>query len=147
MTDDENVRQIVERLVSLHGEGGVCPSASDWRAIFALRGAGAIHILNLLKYKPQVATSDGTIAGAAAYARYAAGVGAAFNRAGGERIFFGRVGHMFALGPSADWDAAVLTRYPSADALAQMWLDPELVVAHESRVDGVERSQVLVFGG
>lgn len=51
----------------------------------------------------------------------------------------------FAFGAVSGWDAAVVTRYPSAEALAQMWLDPRFVAAHNNRVDGVERSQVFVF--
>jgi uncharacterized protein (DUF1330 family) len=40
--------------------------------------------------------------------------------------------------------AAVVIRYPSARALADMWLDPEFIAAHSHRVDGGE-SRVLVF--
>lgn len=53
---------------------------------------------------------------------------------------------MFAFGSANDWDAAIVTLYPSAHALAAMWLDPEFVGAHQNRQDGVEGSQVLVFG-
>jgi uncharacterized protein (DUF1330 family) len=73
-------------------------------------------------------------------------VGAAFVRVGGQRVYFGRVGHIFAMGEASDWDAAIVTRYPSADALAQMWLSPEFIDAHKNRTHGVERSQVLMFG-
>src|SRR6266481_1227812 len=49
------------------------------------------------------------------------------------------VGHMFGLGPVNDWDAAIVTRYPSAEALAEMWLSREFIAAHKNRADGVER--------
>ncbi len=137
---------LIEKLVEIHGEEGVCPTAHSWREIFKLGQSGPIHIINLLKFRQQVDTPEGSISGAAAYGKYTAGVGTAFVRVGGQRIYFGRVGHIFALGDAGDWDAAIVTRYPSADALAQMWLSPEFVDAHKNRTDGVERSQVLVFG-
>jgi uncharacterized protein (DUF1330 family) len=137
---------LIEKLVKTHGEAGVCPTAHSWREIFKLGQSSPIHIINLLKFKQLVDTPEGSISGAAAYGKYTAGVGTAFVRVGGQRIYFGRVRHMFGLGDVADWDAAIVTRYPSADALAQMWLSPEFIEAHRNRADGVERSQVLVFG-
>ena len=65
---------------------------------------------------------------------------------GGELVFFGRVSHMFAFAAGDAWDAVIVTRYPSAKALAEMWLDPEFIAAHANRVDGVMRSQALVIG-
>jgi uncharacterized protein (DUF1330 family) len=141
----DDTSALVERLISVHGQEGVCPTASDWRAILALEGQGPFHLLNLLKFKQHVDTPNGAMLGAVAYAKYTSGVAKAFARVGGQRIFFGRVEHMFAFGTAASWDAAIVTRYPSARALADMWLDPEFVAAHENRIDGVERSQVLIF--
>jgi uncharacterized protein (DUF1330 family) len=143
----DDTAALVARLIEMHGEGGVCPTAEDWFKIMALGENGPVHILNLLKFKDEVETGEGPISGAAAYGKYSAGVSGAFSRAGGQRLYFGRVGHMFGLGVGDDWDAAILTRYPSAAALAQMWLSPEFVAAHEHRADGLERSQVMVFGG
>ena len=140
------MEDLVRRLVETHGEEGVCPTANSWREIFRLGKETPVHIINLLKFRSEVDGPEGPISGAAAYAKYTAGVGPAFARVGGQRVYFGRVGHMFALGPASDWDAAIVTRYPSADALAQRWLSPEFIDAHKSRADGVERSQVLVFG-
>jgi uncharacterized protein (DUF1330 family) len=142
----QNIDSLVKQLVATHGEDGVCPTAESWREIFKLGGDNPVHIINLLKFKHRVESSDGPIAGAVAYGKYSAGVAGAFSRVGGKRLYFGRVGHMFGLGPLNDWDAAVVTRYPSAGALAEMWLSEEFIGAHKDRTDGVERSQVLVFG-
>jgi uncharacterized protein (DUF1330 family) len=138
-TDD-----LVRQLVALHGEEGICPTAADWRGILAIEGA--IHVLNLLAFKDEVPTATGTRSGADAYRQYTTTVAEPFARAGGERVFFGAVGHVFAFGATDQWDTAILTRYPSARALAAMWLDPDFVAAHGNRVDGVERSQVMIFG-
>ena len=142
----DNTESLIEKLVETHGEEGVCPTAHSWREIFRLGKDGPFHLINLLKFRSEVGAPNGPISGAAAYAKYSAGVGPAFARVGGQRIYFGRVGHAFGLGPVGDWDAVIVTRYPSADALAQMWLSPEFIEAHKNRADGVERSQVLVFG-
>ena len=142
----QDIDSLVKQLVATHGEGGVCPSAESWREIFKLGGDNPIHIINLLKFRHRVESPDGPIAGAVAYGKYSAGVAAAFSRVGGKRLYFGRVGHMFGLGPLNDWDATIVTRYPSALALAEMWLSEEFMAAHKNRSDGVERSQVLVFG-
>ena len=142
----QNIDSLVKQLVAIHGEDGICPIAESWREIFRLGGNSPIHIINLLKFKHRVESAGGPIAGAIAYAKYSAGVGGAFSRVGGKRLYFGRVGHMFGLGPVDDWDAAIVTRYPSAEALAEMWLSREFIAAHKNRADGVERSQVLVFG-
>lgn len=141
-----NIDSLVTQLVATHGEQGVCPTAESWREILRLGDNSPIHIINLLKFKDRVASAAGSIAGAVAYGKYSAGVAGAFSRVGGKRLYFGRVGHMFGLGPLTDWDAAVVTRYPSAGALADMWLSEEFIAAHHDRSDGVERSQVLVFG-
>jgi uncharacterized protein (DUF1330 family) len=142
----EEQEDLVRKLVETHGEEGVCPTADSWREIFNLGGDGPIHIINLLKFRQHVDTAEGSISGATAYGKYVAGVAPAFARMGGQRVYFDRVGHIFAFGAVSDWDAAIVTRYPSADALARMWLSPEFVDAHHNRADGVERSQVLVFG-
>ena len=134
---------LVEQLVALHGEEGVCPTADDWRAILAVDGR--VVLLNLLAFVHYVDAYAGPRNGALEYYEYRQAVGPAFLRAGGRELYFGEVGHRFGTAEPQRWDAAVLTRYPSARALAGMWLDPEFVAAHRSRVDGVAESQVLVF--
>jgi uncharacterized protein (DUF1330 family) len=142
--DDASDEELVAHLIGLHGEEGICPSAADWRAILAV--PGAIHVLNLLAFVDDVPTPTGVRSGEDAYRRYTMSVAGPFARAGGERVFFGAVGHVFTFGAVDAWDTAILTRYPSALALAGMWLDPEFVQAHQHRVDGVTRSLVMIFG-
>jgi hypothetical protein len=136
---------LVDRLVEVHGEGGICPTADDWRSILRFDPGGPIFILNLLKFKQTTSVSGETMSGSSAYDRYAIGVAPAFARAGGKQVFFGRVGHSFPDSADVEWDAAIVTRYPSPRALADMWLDSDFIEAHEHRVDGVEQSRVLIF--
>ena len=151
MTDlSPELQALVNQLVAIHGEDGVCPTADDWRVILSGPSDKPVTILNLLTFKPQVQTPDGARPGASAYRSYANGVAAAFARVGGKRVLFGKVGHSFGLLPAAQaaiagWDAAIVTRYPTPRALARFWLDPEFIAAHAHRIDGIERSQVLVL--
>jgi uncharacterized protein (DUF1330 family) len=133
---DSMQQTLVQRLVDLHGESGLSPSAADWHAILSQPSTEPLAILNLLEFK-----LDG---GREAYHSYSQAVGPAFLRVGGKRRFFGQVAHIFPA--SAGWNAAILTIYPSPQALAEMWLDPEFIAAHAHRIDGVLRSQVLVMG-
>jgi uncharacterized protein (DUF1330 family) len=137
---------LIARLVSIHGEEGICPTEHDWRTIFAVGAGRPVELVNLLAFAPQVDTQEASISGAEAYSRYTSGISKAFARAGGELVFFGHVRHMFSFGGGDAWDAVIVTRYPSPAALAEMWLDPEFIAAHANRLDGVARSQALVFG-
>ena len=137
--------QIISQLVDIHGEGGLSPTRADWQAIFAL--PGRVRILNLLAFEDSVETDQGRVTGAEAYAAYAAAAGPVFQRVGGQREFFGPVAHLFHLNAPGTWDAAIMTLYPSAAALAEMWLDADYVVAHTSRASGLRQSQVLIFDG
>jgi len=145
----QELDDLVHQLVALHGEGGVCPTAEDWRAILRGQADAPVTVLNLLKFTSVVQTPEGASSGASAYRRYSAMVSAAFARVGGKLIYFGKVGHGFAFAAPSPlvegWDAAILTRYPSPRALAAFWLDPEFVAAHAHRIDGVERSQAFVL--
>ncbi len=127
---------VIDRLVTLHGEDGAVPTRPEWSAILAMPEA-PIFILNLLAFAPN--------GGAQAYQHYIQGVGPAFERAGGEQVFYGPAALTFGMNADGAWDAAILTRYPSPGALAQMWLDPDFVQAHKSREDGLTRSQVVVI--
>ncbi|MGH1351117.1 MAG: DUF1330 domain-containing protein [Methyloligellaceae bacterium] len=140
MSDD-----IIQKLIATHGEGGAAPTLEDWQAIFQIQGS--VPILNLLKFKPSVTGNAGNITGEEAYGRYANEAGPAFARAGGQQLFYGKAHHIFGTGDTSDWDAVILTRYPSAKALANMWLDTVFIAAHRNRLDALERSQVLVFDG
>ncbi|MDY7106927.1 MAG: DUF1330 domain-containing protein [Actinomycetota bacterium] len=156
--DDRATAATIDRLVDLHGEGGMCPTAADWWRIFDLGADRPVTIVNLLGHEPTVRTPDGDVSGADAYRAYSAGIAGAFRRVGGRLLLSGHVRHAWGSDdavtsgdarpgtPSGDdhhaIDAVVVTRYPSASALAAMWLDDEFVAAHRHRVAGVRRSDV-----
>lgn len=141
----EDLLALVNRIICVHGEDGLCPTRADWEAIVRCPADKAINVLNLLKFKPEVETPDGPRSGFSAYASYSTGVGPAFTRAGGKTLYFGKVNHIFGTVAGTNWDAAILTRYPTPRALAEFWLDKEFVAAHAHRIDGVEQSRVIVL--
>jgi hypothetical protein len=67
------LQALVERLVELHGEEGLCPTRTDWTAILRCPVGEPSNILNLLKFKLEVQTPAGSIAGMAAYRRVESG--------------------------------------------------------------------------
>lgn len=126
---------IIDKLVELHGEDGLSPTRQDWKAIFAIQGS--VKILNLLVFDE--------VDGLGSYLAYSSQVSSVFQRHGGKLVYFGKSAHIFGNIPSEEWDAAILTHYPSAQALANFWLDEEFEDAHKNRVDGVKKSTVIVL--
>ena len=137
-----NINRINE-LIAVHGEGGAAPSRSDWEAIFAI-GDAPLQITNLLKFKSEVEFNGEMVPGLTAYQNYMSGNASAFQRVGGKRLYLGLVHSAFGHNTDTDWDLVIVTQYPSADALANMWLDEEFLEAHEYRDRCIERSCVLV---
>jgi uncharacterized protein (DUF1330 family) len=135
---------LVRKLVEIHGEQGICPTARDWTQVLNSARDQPLTILNLLQFKPTVEAAGATITGWQAYTAYSTEVGAAFARVGGKLVYFGKVSHMFP-DTGGTWDAAVMTRYPTPRALAEFWLDHEFIRAHRLRIDGVERSCIIVL--
>lgn len=141
------IKSLIARIVGVHGEGGLAPTAASWRRIFEVADEGPITFVNLLGFHPTVAVSEGSLTGEQTYHRYLRATGGPFERMGGELLYFGSVGHSFGLDDHGDWDAVIITRYPSARAVADMWLDDEFVAAHANRHAGLARSEVLVSPG
>lgn len=141
----DELHTLIQKLIDTHGEFGICPTRADWTAILKCPADKPLNVLNLLQFKPEVATPQGTVSGQTAYGHYVADVGPAFARAGGKSLYHGKVNHMFGTVAGPDWHVAILTQYPTPLALANFWLDPEFVAAHSHRVHGVEQSRVLVM--
>jgi uncharacterized protein (DUF1330 family) len=141
------IESLIARIVGVHGEEGLAPTVASWRRIFEVADDGPVTFVNLLGFHPTVTSSESSLTGEQAYHRYTRATAGPFGRVGGKLLFFGRVGHGFGLDDHGDWDAVIVTRYPSARALADMWLDTEFIAAHANRHAGVARSQVLVSPG
>ncbi len=138
-------RNMIDRIVAIHGEEGVCRTAKEWEEIMLRPAEEPVGIINLIKFKPTVQTAEGEISGWKAYNQYMESVGPAFMRVGGKRLFFGKVCNIFPASGADEWDTAIATRYPTPQALADFWLDEEFIQAHNHRVEGVEHGQVLLL--
>jgi uncharacterized protein (DUF1330 family) len=104
------------------------------------RHAGPVVILNMLKFKADA--GDGRT-GAEAYAAYGSAVTEIVQAYGGELVWSGRPEAVLSGDAAGGWDAVVLMRYPSAEALARMSDSPEYKAVHHDRVAGLERTTVI----
>ena len=93
---------------------------------------GAVVMLNLLRFRP-----DG---GRERYAEYAAHVGALSHRYGVERLYVGSGGRALVAEDGQEWDAAILVRYPSRRAFADMIRDPEYRAGAHLRTEALEEA-------
>ena len=134
----------IDRLIARHGDARTSPARADWEQIFALPEDAPVILVNLLAFAQDA--GDG-LSGAAAYARYVQRVGGAFQAVGGQQLFFGPAHHSFGVDTKGGWDALIITRYPSAQALADMWLSPAFCAAQGDGTHGLARSQVVVVDG
>lgn len=106
---------------------------------------GPIHMLNLVKLKPQAEYEDGRSAtGAEAYAAYGRESAPVFERLGGRIVWRGRMEHML-IGPAEGegWDLCFVAEYPSVQAFTDMIKDPEYRAAMVHRQAAVADSRLI----
>lgn len=105
----------------------------DAFAAFAKRAAeGPVHMLNLLRFKP-----DG---GAERYAEYGAAVAPLLEGVGGRAIFAGRPAE--SLIGEGSWDMMVLVEYPTRQAFLDMVSSPEYQEIGHLRTESLERAEL-----
>jgi len=117
----------------------------SFRAFRDVARAGPIHMLNLVKFKPQAEYDDGRKAtGAEAYAAYGRESAPVFDRLGGRIVWRGRMEHML-IGPATgeEWDLCFIAEYPSVEEFAAMIKDPEYREAMVHRQAGVADSRLI----
>jgi uncharacterized protein (DUF1330 family) len=102
-------------------------------AAFAKRASeGPVHMLNLLRFKP-----DG---GAERYAEYGAAVAPILEGVGGRPIFAGRPAE--SLIGEGDWDMMVLVEYPTRQAFLDMATSTEYQEIAHLRNESLERAEL-----
>ena len=87
--------------------GYIDPTKEDFARFRHMQRAGAIHMLNLVRFRPMAAYDDGTVAtGEEAYRNYARESGPIFARLGGRQVWVGKP-ELILIGPSDEhWDLA-----------------------------------------
>ena len=108
---------------------------------------GPIHMLNLVRLKPEATYPDGRKAsGAEAYAAYGRESGPVFTRLGGRIVWQGRF-ELMLIGPSDErWDHCFIAEYPTVGAFVEMIRDPVYREAVKHRQAAVEDSRLIRCG-
>ena len=102
---------------------------------------GPVVMVNLLKFKKDA--GDGRT-GAEAYAAYGAAVTEILKDYGADVVWAGRPEQLFSGEKTdADWDAVLLVRYPTAEALAAMSASSEYGAIYHDRIAGLERTTII----
>ncbi len=120
------------------------PTKEQFTVFREMQRPGVIHMLNLVRLRPQAAYPDGRSAtGEEAYRAYARESGPVFKRLGGRQFWIGRFEHML-IGPTTErWDRVFIAEYPSVDAFVQMIRDPIYREAVKHRQAAVEDSRLI----
>ena len=114
----------------------ISPTPAQLQA-FAEKGpAGAIVMVNLLKYRDREA-----------YMRYGAVAAKCVAARGGSIVWMGKQALVFIGGSEQDWDEVVCVRYPSRQKFLDMIADPEYLAAIPHRDAGLERTALLCCEG
>ena len=105
---------------------------------------GPIHMLNLVRLKPQASYPDGRSAsGAEAYAAYGRESGPVFKQLGGRIVWQGSF-ELMLIGPQHEhWDHVFIAEYPSVAAFVAMIRDPVYRQAVKHRQAAVEDSRLI----
>jgi uncharacterized protein (DUF1330 family) len=124
--------------------GYVEPSRERYLEFRDLPRKGALHMLNLVRFRAQAAYPDGRQAtGAEAYAAYGRESQPVFARVGG-RIAWRGTFEFNLIGPEGEhWDEVFVVEYPSMDAFLEMLRDPVYREAMKHRQAAVEDSRLV----
>src|SRR6478609_4012387 len=135
----------VAKTISLgNAMGYVEPSRERYLEFRDLPRKGALHMLNLVRFRAQAAYPDGRQAtGAEAYAAYGRESQPVFARVGG-RIAWRGTFEFNLIGPEGErWDEVFVVEYPSMDAFLEMLRDPVYREAIKHRQAAVEDSRLI----
>lgn len=131
----------------------VDPERAQFDAFKTLPRDTPIHMLNLVRFKPQATyPADHPLAakglsGADAYALYGQDSGPIFQRVGGSIVWRGAMEAML-IGPDGErWDALFVAQYPHAGAFMEMVTDPVYRQAVVHRQAAVETSRLIRCDG
>jgi len=129
--------------------GAVDPTRGQFDAFKALPRDTPIHMLNLIRLRPQADYPPGHpdhgkgLTGLEAYRAYGRTSAPVFARVGGRQVWAGRPETVVTGPPDERWDLAFIAEYPSAAAFLEMVTDPEYREHVKHRTAGVEDSRLI----
>lgn len=124
--------------------GFIDPTKETFAAFRTSDRPGAIHMLNLVRFRDQAVYADGRQAtGAEAYAAYGRESYPVFSRLGGHIVWRGRF-ELMLIGPGEEkWDECFIAAYPSVAAFVEMIRDPVYREAVKHRQAAVLDSRLI----
>lgn len=124
--------------------GHVDPTKDTFALFKDLPRDEPIHMLNLVRLKPEATYPDGRKAtGLEAYRAYGRESEPVFRGLGGRQVWLGRPDLML-IGPADErWDIAFIAEYPSGQAFIDMLRDPVYREAVKHRQAAVADSRLL----
>ena len=129
--------------------GFIDPDREAWAAFKTLPKDRPIHMLNLIRLKPQAEypadhpDHGKALTGLDAYRAYGRTTAHIFGRVGGRQVWVGKP-ETVVTGPADErWDLAFIAEYPSAAAFLAMVTDPEYREMVKHRGAAVEDSRLI----
>jgi len=147
MKGTDVVEETVSELVRFFGEGGVCPTAAQWRQLLTSPHEGRVGMVNLMKFRERALypdDPDSELTGGEAIARYFEVSGPKVAEVGGKFLFSAAVGSVLVGDEDEQWDAIGIVEYPNREAFLALFSDPEYQACHHHRVAGTERHKLIV---
>lgn len=115
--------------------GRTQPTSDQLRQFVDMEHDGPLVMLNVLKFREQSASGEGS--GAEAYGRYGEQATKLVERQGGRLLYFGPVSTTLIGEDTDEYDAVALVEYPSRGAFLDMIGSDEYGQAHENREAGL----------
>jgi uncharacterized protein (DUF1330 family) len=129
--------------------GAIDPTRTQFDAFKALPRDTPIHMLNLIRLRPQAdyppdhPNHGKGMSGLDAYRAYGATSAEVFARVGGKQVWVGRPDAVVTSPADERWDLAFIAEYPSAGAFLAMVTDPDYRQHVKHRTAGVEDSRLI----
>lgn len=138
----------VAELVAFFGDGGIGPTAGQWKRIAEASDEGPIIVTNLIKLRDVAAYPDGHpdtgSSGLAALLRYGAGSEPRIESVGGRVLGSGAMAGIV-VGDEEDWDVMIVVRFPSRGAYVRLFQDADYRAVYHHRRAAIARYHSFVM--
>lgn len=122
------------------------PTEAQLKSILDRAGDGAVHMVNLLKFRDKADYPDGRdadMSGMEAYMRYGGPMTALVEKAGGKLTFSALASPLLVGQVDEEWDMIAIMTYPSPATLVEITETPEFQAIAEHRKAGL-KGQLLI---
>lgn len=143
----EQIDGIVDKLVSFYGEGGIWPTAEQWRTLLENENDEKIFVIHFFKVREKAYYPDDptcNISGMEALAKYGEVAQGPIERLGGQKLTHWGFNPFTAIGTDEPWDSLCVMEYPNRRAFVEVFLDPDYSRSHRHRNAGAERHRTVI---